>query len=163
MHISGIGGQELSSNAEGQWRPFGPALFVNGLLWNILSVGVVSSFYPATFQSRPATVSTEAVKGYYKIKLGKKLNITFLPNEERLYSFHCPRSLLNYEADSRLHRSHILEARRSSGFLLANSNDEDMFIAYARLTSMISQIARWTATHTYCSVHSEVPVMWRAI
>ena len=38
MHISGIGGQELSSNLEGQWGPF---------------------------QRRPATSSTEAVEGYY--------------------------------------------------------------------------------------------------
>ena len=37
-----------------------------------------------SFQRRPATLTTEAVKGYYKIKLGKKLKITYLPNEERL-------------------------------------------------------------------------------
>ena len=31
VHISGIGGQALSSNIEGQWGLFGPALFVEGL------------------------------------------------------------------------------------------------------------------------------------
>ena len=53
------------------------------------------------------------------------MSITFLPNEERLYAFHCPRSLLNYQADSRLHRSHVLEARRTSRFQLADANNED--------------------------------------
>ena len=65
------------------------------------------------------------MQGCYRIKLGKKLSITFLPNEERLYAFHCPRSLLNYQADSRLHRSHVLEARRTSRFQFADANNED--------------------------------------
>ena len=98
---------------------------MDGLSRNILSIGVVSAFYPVSFQSRPATSSTEAIRGYYKIKLGKQLNITFLPNEERLYSFHCPRNLLYYQADSRLHWSHVLKARRTSRFQLANANDEN--------------------------------------
>ena len=138
LHISGIGGQALSSNIEGQWGPFGPALFVEGLSRNILSVGVVSSFYPVFFQSRPATSSAEAVQGCYGIKLGKKLSITFLPNEERLYAFHCPRSLLNYQADSRLHRSHVLEARRTSRFQLADANNEDNheYVYYLCLTNL---------------------------
>lgn len=125
VFISGIGGQELSSNQVGQWGPFGPALFVDGLSRNIIFVGVLSSFYPVSFKSRPATSSTEAVKGFYKIQLEKNLDITFLSNEECLYSFQCPRSLLNYQADSSLHRSHVLEARRNSRFQLANPNDKN--------------------------------------
>ena len=68
----------------------------------------------------------------------EKLSITFLPNEERLYSFQCPRSLLNYQADSRLHRSHVLEARRTSRFQLANANDEDNheYVYYLCLTNL---------------------------
>ena len=78
------------------------------------------------------------MEGSYKIKLGKKLSITFLPNEEHRYAFYCPRSLLNYQADARLHRSHVLEARRTSRFQLADANNEDNYeyIYYLCLTNL---------------------------
>ena len=77
-------------------------------------------------------------------------------NEDCLYAFHCPRSLLNYQVDSPLHRNHVLKARPNSRFRPV----------YTKLRCMIFQIAQnllipesrpWTQRPVECyHIHNDI-------